>query len=231
MKILQSVHSEGFLCSIRRFDPGVDPDTETERVEFTADADIDADGANGQNGARPAYKVDNSGSEHLANGGMGIRNGRVVGVTTWYDDIVILDEDGDPKVFPGGVIASKTAYRFPNKSKRDPEAYVDSETVPYVVVNSAIINGTRGAVLGCKAIAINLRTNERVEGVVGDVGPRHKIGEVSIEMARRLGFNPSPRMGGTEKPIVKYIIFPGVPATVGGHTYALQRSNGTHILA
>src|SRR4051794_37994355 len=117
------------------------------RGRFRADADIDADGANGQNGKIAAYLANNKGSEDLANGGMGIRGGRVVGVASWYKDIVVLGDDGQPKVFPGGVIVSKTAYKFPSPAGisraewfQRPEAYVDSETVPYIVVPPAIIN-------------------------------------------------------------------------------------------
>jgi len=46
------------------------------KVSFTADADIDADCANGQGGGPAAYMSDDSGSEALANGGMKIVNGR-----------------------------------------------------------------------------------------------------------------------------------------------------------
>ena len=56
-------------CKIR-----LEDGPEGEKVTFIADADIDADGANGQNDARAAYKADDSGSEALANGGMGIRH-------------------------------------------------------------------------------------------------------------------------------------------------------------
>lgn len=83
------------------------------RVTFTADADIDADGANGQNGQQAAYMVNDVGSEYLANGGMQMNHGRVVSKSDWYRDIVILNEDGGPKAF-GDVIASKTSYEvFP----------------------------------------------------------------------------------------------------------------------
>ena len=81
------------------------------RVAFTADADIDADGANGQNGHPVAYKADNSGTEHLRNGGMGIRNGKVVCLSEGARGIVILGSDNEPRVFPGSVIASMTWYR------------------------------------------------------------------------------------------------------------------------
>ena len=77
-----------------------------KKVTFVADADIDADGANGQNDARAAFMADDSGSEALANGGMGIRHGEVVGIADWFKDIVVI-ENGKPKIFPGGIIVSK----------------------------------------------------------------------------------------------------------------------------
>src|SRR3954468_11664412 len=116
MRTLGTITNEGFSCTITEDDDG--------RVHFLADADIDADGANGQNGAPVAYKVDNSGTELLANGGMGVVHGKVVCVSPGARDIVILDVDNEPKVFPGGVIASKTLYRHPGRSPGDPAAYV-----------------------------------------------------------------------------------------------------------
>jgi hypothetical protein len=122
-------------CAIRLKDG-----PEGEEVTFTADADIDADGANGQNGARAAYMANDSGSEALANGGMEIRHGEVVGV-----------ESGKPKIFPGGVIVSKTAYHIRGELDDTPKRYVDSETVPYVVVPPVIIERTYGVIRGCFA--------------------------------------------------------------------------------
>src|SRR5690348_4535288 len=78
------------------------------RVFFTADADIDADGANGQNGGPPAYNDTNTGSDHLDNGGMMIRDGKVVLKPGDDGGSVILDSDGEPKVFEGGMVASTT---------------------------------------------------------------------------------------------------------------------------
>jgi flavin-dependent dehydrogenase len=43
-KILGTITDEGFTCTIHEDDDG--------RVHFVADADIDADGANGQNGQK-----------------------------------------------------------------------------------------------------------------------------------------------------------------------------------
>ncbi len=103
------------------------------RVYFMADADIDADGANGQHGAPAAYREDDQGLESLANGGMRRVNGKVVCLHDWARQIVLLDTDNEPRVFPGGIIASTTWYRHPGMAADDPAAYVDSATEPYIV--------------------------------------------------------------------------------------------------
>ena len=107
MRTIGVITNEGFSCKITEDDE--------DRVFYTADADIDADGANGQNGAPAAYMIDDTGTEYLANGGMKIVNGKVICAKAWARDIVILDTDNEPKVFPGGIIASMTWYRSPEK--------------------------------------------------------------------------------------------------------------------
>jgi hypothetical protein len=201
-RILGTITNEGFSCTITEEDDG--------RVHFLADADIDADGANGQNGALAAYKVDDSGSEFLANGGMKIVNGKVICAFSWARDIVILGDDNEPRVFPGGIIASTTWYRHPGKLRTDPAAYVDAETVPYIVVPPLVVQRTSGVVRGCKARASC--NGKSVDCVVADRGPRGKIGELSIAAARALGLRSSPRNGGTEKPEVLYELWPGIAA-------------------
>jgi hypothetical protein len=202
MRTIGTITNEGYSCTITEDDDG--------RVHFLADADIDADGANGQNGGPVAYKVDDSGTELLANGGMKIVHGKVVCASPGARDIVILDVDNEPKVFPGGVIASKTWYRHPGKLLSDPAAYVDSETVPYIVVPPLIIQKTVGIVRGCKARVTWRGTS--VECVVADKGPPRKIGELSIAAARAVGLPSSPRNGGTENQEVLYELWPGVAA-------------------
>lgn len=202
MKTLGTIKNEGFTCTIREDDEG--------RVFFTADADIDADGANGQAGGPAAYKTDDSGTEFLANGGMAIRNGKVICAEPWARDIVLLGPDREPAVFAGGIIASKTWYRHPGKPDNDPAAYVDSETVPYIVVPPVIVQQTAGVVRGCKARA--RRGDKVVDCVVADLGPRNKIGELSIAAARGLGLPSSPRNGGTGKAEILYELWPGVAA-------------------
>ena len=202
MRTLGTISGECFACVIKEDSDG--------RVHFTADADIDADGANGQNGGPAAYKEDDTGTEYLANGGMAIRDGQVVCAHNWARDIVILDTDNQPRIFPGGIIASMTWYRYPGKSSDDPAAYVDSETVPYVVVPPLIIQKTRGIVRGSRA-RVTYRGNS-VDCVVADRGPRSKIGELSIAAARAVGIPSSPKNGGTTRPEVLYELWPGIAA-------------------
>ncbi len=201
-QIIGTITTEGYTCDIHEDSDG--------RVYFVADADIDADGANGQNHALAAYKQDDSGSELLANGGMKIQNGKVVCAKEWARQIVILGEDNEPQVFAGGIIASTTWYRYPGKLPNDPSAYVDAETIPYIVVPPLIIQRTKGIVRGCKA-KVSYK-GKSIDCVVADKGPANKIGELSIAAARAIGLPSSPRNGGTEKPEVEYEIWPGIAA-------------------
>lgn len=192
-----------------------------KHVSFTADADIDADGANGQNGGTPAYKSDNGGSEALANGGMKIEDGQVVFAASWGKDIV-LEKNGRPLVLPDGVIPSRTSYKFKGRDESDPAAYVDAETVPYIVVSPTIRNEARGVVLGCKARVTNTRNGKAIDAVVADIGPRKKIGELSIAAARAIGIPSSPRTGGEEEKIIRYELWPDTAANVNGVAYDLK---------
>jgi hypothetical protein len=201
-RTLATITNEGYSSVVSEEDDG--------RVHFLADADIDADGANGQNGAPAAYMTDESGTELLANGGMRIVNGKVVCAKPWARSIVILDADNEPKVFHGGIIASMTWYLYPGHAATEPAAYVDAETVPYIVVPPVIVQRTTGVVRGCKA-RVSYR-GKSVDCVVADRGPANRIGELSIAAARMVGLPSSPRHGGTAKPEVLYELWPDVAA-------------------
>ncbi|MDN2702048.1 glycoside hydrolase family 75 protein [Janthinobacterium sp. SUN100] len=201
-RILGSIMGKEGTCDVWEDDDG--------RVYFNADGKIDADGANGQSGAPPAYKEDDTGSDFLANGGMARVNGKVICKKEWARDVVILGSDNEPRVFPGGVIASMTWYRSPGKRADDPFAYVDAETVPYVVVPPLIVQATAGVVRGCKArITFNGRS---VDCVVADKSGFTSIGEMSIAAARALHINASPRSGGVSSTDVFFELWPGIAA-------------------
>lgn len=201
-RILGNIKEDHFSSDIYEDEDG--------RVYFTADGDIDADGANGQNGAQSAYRVDDSGSDYLENGGMKIVNGKVICDKLWARDVVILDTDNEPKVFDNGLIASSTWYKYSGFDSNDPAAYVDAETIPYIVVPPIIMNKTKGVVRGCKArVTYN---GLSIDCVVADLGSNNKIGELSIAAARAVGLKPSPRNGGTDEAVVFYELWPGVAA-------------------
>jgi hypothetical protein len=158
-------------------------------------------------GGPVAYNDSNTGSDHLANAGMEIRSGKVVLKAGEDGDGVILGADGQPRVFPGGMIASKTWYRHRDKGEDDPAAYVDAESVPYIVVPPLIVQKTVGVVRGCTArVSLGRRS---VDCVVADLGPSRKTGELSIAAARALGIPESPRHGGREQRDVLYELWPG----------------------
>lgn len=194
------------------------------RIHFTADCDIDADGANGQAGEKAAYRVDDKGSEYLANGGM--KKGGTAGVTwaaDWGKDIVLV-RNGQPMVLPDGTIPSKTSYRWPDKSANDPAAYVDAATVPYGVLSPKIVKAVPPRFLGCRMrITFN---GQSVIAVMADIGPRSKCGEASIAAAKAIGIPSSPRTGGEERNVVLYECWPGVAAVVNGVEYPLLPFGG-----
>lgn len=202
MRTLGTMSGEGFVAQIKEDADG--------RVFYTADADIDADGANGQSGSPAAYRIDDTGTELLANGGMKRVGDRVVCAYNWARSVVILGDDNEPKIFAGGIIASTTWYRHRGMAASDPAAYVDAETIPYIVVPPLIIQRTAGVVRGCRA-RVSWQ-GQSVDAVVADRGPANKLGELSIAAARAIGMRSSPRNGGTERPDVLYELWPGVPA-------------------
>lgn len=201
MKVIAELpRDDGTRCEIFEDSDG--------RVYFRADADVCADGANGQHGEPAAYRADNSGTDWLENGGMQTSDGRVTFLPGASRN-AILGADGNPKIFPGGVVASMTAYRHPNVPGDKPEAYVDAETVPYVVVPDVIVSKTEKVVLGCVA-KVTYR-DVSVDCVVAETSGE-RIGEVSIAAARLLGLNSSPRDGGSKQCEFDYELWPGTPA-------------------
>lgn len=181
-------------------------------VYFTADADIDADGANGQSGVW-AYKEHDKGVEYLANAGYP--------TTSWYPDILVCDENDEPIIYKDGGIASRTAYEWDDVSKNDPNRWVDSNSVPYVVVPPAIRKKAKGVVLGCLARIVNIKNKKWCWAVVADIGPQKKVGEISIEAANLIGINSDPKHGGTDDNIISYELFPDKSATINGVPYNL----------
>ncbi|MBA3651272.1 MAG: hypothetical protein H0W66_07295 [Chthoniobacterales bacterium] len=92
--------------------------------------------------------------------------------------------------------------------RKDPRRYVDSESIPYIVLPGGKLGGAK---LGDYALVINTRTKDRVKAIVADSGPKNKLGEASIATAEALlgKSKSSPKTGGTDEKIIRYIVFPG----------------------
>lgn len=109
----------------------------------------------------------------------------------------------------------ETTLKYKGKS-------LNAYEVPFVVVPPIVVKSTVGIVMGCQAYVTNLVNGKTTPAVVGDVGPRAKIGEISCACASAIGIDPNPNTGGEAGFFVGYEILPGVPARVNGVTYDLQ---------
>jgi Fungal chitosanase of glycosyl hydrolase group 75 len=115
-------------------------------------------------------------------------------------------------------------YFQPHTSLKHDGESLNAYEVPFVVVPPFVIGCVKPVVMGCAAVVINLSDGQATVAVVGDCGPTKKIGEASCKCASEIGLDGDPNRGGTEKKIVRYMIWPGVPAYVNGVAYDLQPS-------
>ena len=195
------------LCTLEGIDIIQDADG---RVHFVADAAIDADGS------PRAYNPQNTGLDDLRNARDG--HGGWCGIVTDAAGRPVLQTANQPA--PGYYI-SPTAWQDPRFNASDPRRYLDSEKIPFIVIENFIRRRARGIVLGCRALLTNLETKQSVWAMVGDLGPLYKIGEISIAAAQAIGVPSSARTGGTSKNIIQYEFWPGIPAIIASETYSL----------
>jgi Fungal chitosanase of glycosyl hydrolase group 75 len=164
-------------------------------IYFTGKMDVDADGS------PHAYKPDNGGLDVNKNGKD--QDGNWVGVVADSGNNPLVQKQGDPA--PGYYI-STTSLQDTARAKTDPLRYVDSEKIPYIVLPCGHLGN---AALWDYAVVINLGNGKRISAIAADSGPKHKIGEASIAVAKALlgDKGSSPRTGGTDKGI-RYVVFP-----------------------
>ena len=144
-------------------------------LAFTSGMAIDADGS------PHAYHPCDSGLDALANAGS---PGNWFGIYT-RKGVPIVQADTSPA--PGFYI-STTSLQDKSIKEAEPTRYVDAESIPYFVINTA--------------------NDSACYAIFADTGPKNKIGEGSMALAKALGINSSPRSGGVDSGIV-YILFPG----------------------
>ena len=167
----------------------------TNIIFWLAGMAIDADGA------YRAYDRLGRGLDYLANAGS---PGNWYGIVTDpQTHTPFIQKSSDPA--PGFYISS-TAWEDPTKETRDPRRYLDSESIPFLVVPGHMAGGLK---MGDFCTMVNVSNNQVIHGLCGDIGPRSKIGEASIAAAKGLGIPSSPKSGGTDSRKILYIAYQG----------------------
>jgi hypothetical protein len=192
-----------------------------QSVVFQSGMEIDADGA--YRAYHPPPDSD-KGLDYLLNAG---HHGNWYGVVTdsgQPDGTPVVQRSDDPAP---GFFVSSTALEDSDYSRTDPRRYVDSESVPYIVLPGHM---TGGASLGDFAMVVNRRNGKTTSAICGDIGSRSKIGEASMATAKGVGVPESPRNGGVSAKIIFYLVFVGS----GNHrprTQAEIQQNGKSLFA
>ncbi len=165
---------------------------------YKAGMTIDADGAPN------AYHPQDIGLDFLANAGKPGNWWALVTGNGKPNGKPIVQGPSDP--FPGYYV-STTALQDRAKEKTDPQRYIDSTKIPYLVLPKAVANKL-GAQLGDFGTVINDKSRRLTQAIFADIGPAGKLGEGSIALAEALGIPSSPRRGGARSNVI-YIVFPG----------------------
>jgi len=151
-------------------------------------------------GAPNAYAPHDKGLDFTANARNGDRFSSLV-----------LNDDGRPVIQRSGrykgFYVSTTSLRKLAGRPGDPGTYVNAVKIPYIVLPPEFIERF-AVVLGDLAIVTNRQNGRSSFAIFADVGPRGKIGEGSIALARALGLDADPRRGGIESRMIDYLVFP-----------------------
>ena len=171
-------------------------DVESKNVFIvTSGLMIDADGS------PHAYHQDNSKAlDWLANAGKTGNWWALVTDNRKKDGNPVIQSSTDPAP---GYYVSTTSLQDNSKSAENPERYINSETIPYIVLPSKFSKDFK---LGDIALVVNKKNNKRCFAIFADTGPANKIGEGSIFLAEQLGIKSNPKKGGTDAGIVYILI-------------------------
>lgn len=149
-------------------------------VLYWRDGDLSID----YDGAPNAYAPPGVGSplDKLANAGS---PGKWWGIATDSAGQPIVQGAADP--YPGYYV-STTSLAWPGE--KGTRRYVDSTTISFLAL-PVVFRDQLGAKLGDLALVESTRTGRRRWAIWADVGPRGKLGEGSLQLARELGIEAS----------------------------------------
>lgn len=191
---------------------------------FTAGMSIDADGAPrayhpplaGRPGGAPP------GLDDLRNAG---RPGHWFGIVTDAQGEPVVQRKRDPA--PGFYVSATSLVQRGTFAAGDPRRYVDASAIPFFVLPGPALH-TGHARLGDFGAVWNRRTRKLAFAIFADIGPKTRIGEGSMALARELGIRDSPLSGGAADGIA-YVVFTG-----SGNGFARPlaqiRANGKQLL-
>ena len=162
---------------------------------FKAGAMVNADGSPN------CYGPNNSGIDYTANGGT--PGGNWWGGPTDSKGMPVIQKIYEPSP---GMYVGGTALINPTFPESSQYRYVNSEEIPFFVMPGTHYTGAKTGDCG---LVLNAATGDNCFAVFGDVGPKDKIGEISIRLATALNVNPDPKKGGTSSKTIVYLLFPG----------------------
>lgn len=171
---------------------------------FESGMAIDADGA------PDAYHPDDIGTDWLANACKLSQTSPKRPLKCWALVTETGKSNGKP-VIQGppdpnpGYYISTTALEDNTKTVTDPHRYVNSNDIPFIVLPGGHFGGAK---LGDFSVVVNRKNDKMAYAIFADIGPKNKIGEGSIALAKALDINSSPKKGGFKGEVV-YVVFPG----------------------
>ncbi len=169
---------------------------------YKTDMQIDADGA------VDAYHPEDEGIDYLGNAGTPGNWWALVTDNGESDGEPIIQGKTDPRP---GYYVSTTSLEDTSKIRTDPRRYVDSSSIPYIVLPGRQTTWDTGVKLGDFVAVYNGSNGKLSLGIFADTGPREKLGEGSVALARALGHEPVIRgkiRAGIDEDLL-YVVFPG----------------------
>ena len=164
---------------------------------------LDADGS------PRAYHPQNQGIDANANAGFPGGGWRNVLAVDPADKTKPFVQTAGPT---NGFFVCKTSLRDSTRAESDIAAYVNSETIPYIVFPGKFYRMSGTGKYGDLAMVRSADGKRDSAAIVADGGPSEAdLGEMSLALATALGGNaPNPRNGkGAPKGPIRYVIFPG----------------------
>lgn len=183
-------------------------------ILFTAGMTIDADGAPN------AYGPHNRGLDYTANARG--QHGWVALVTN-RNGRLLIQKSGPYR----GYYVSTTSLQQANvRDERSPKKYIDATKVPYIALPQDFAKRFNIS-LGDLAVVVNHANGRSAYAIYADVGPKGRIGEGSIALAKALSIPANPRHDSAEDGIT-YLIFPGSgPDAASGITARRVKTSAT----